>query len=300
MDTSLYNFSTIDSRNVALFEDLIPPNVVKSLYKSDKDLPYVSVGVKFLQYPAGAALCEIKEENFATFLSLYLLPPHDKKDVGVELIRLVEKALAKRGCTGVHVSFLSCGQMAESYDRFFSQCGYPVPKPRSVEFIITEKHELMNADWPKDSSLPDEFEIMLWKDVIDKEKKQFEMREPAVLQYTDGQAPLHVDFHVESATSIVLRHNHHTVGWIIAQKGIAGDLTQYKSIYISRNYRNPVLFSAMLGKVVQLHFQHLGFNKKIIFLVDWDNKRAMHLFQTLFHPYVKEFTLYGLTKKLKD
>jgi GNAT superfamily N-acetyltransferase len=214
----------------------------------------VALGAKHEDKPQGLALAFIEEETgSAELLSIFTSHDYRNQGVATRLMTVLEEALRKRGIRRLEVSFERGRPNRDVLEHILQNLGYETPLFTGLMCRVTDGGiKLRQAPWLKEPMLPSSFEIFLWKDLTEEDRKSIVSRQEERKWYPHSLSPFGYNYQIEYLNSLGLRHRGKVVGWIINHR-IFPDTIRYTTLFVREDLQPFGLSISLLIESMRHH-----------------------------------------------
>lgn len=246
MDTHPYLYSVLSGVEAQYFRAYSLPQHQDRFARisTNRDSSVVAVGAHAVHLPFGFALAEIRNDQSAELLSLFVKEKHRRKGIGRRMLTLLERELSDRGAQELHVYFERGRRYTASVEPFLNATGFATPDVYGVSCRCLFDH-MKDAPWMKrPRAMPSAFEIFFWKDLGDEDRRDILQRQQESAWFPIELSPFAGDGGYEPLNSLGLRYAGEVVGWQINRR-VARDTIQYAITFVRADLQ-PLGLGALL------------------------------------------------------
>lgn len=285
----------INSANVEQYEKLTYPPYRHHLKNVNKDKSITTISLGLNDRAIGLILVKYSQvKNKAEILSLFVIPEYRNRGIATQLLLLIEQELVRRKCQQVSLTYIA-NETTLALKEILTKYNWSSPTPRML--ICSGKIEsIKDALWLNcDRKLPSKYEIFLWRDLNDNEKKIIQKSQQSNPWYPELLSPFKEEKIMENNNSLGLRYKKEIVGWMITHR-IAEDTIRYTSLFVRKELQSIGRSIPLLTRAIKLQIE-IPEIPQASFTVVLENKQMIKFVERRIQPYLTSFRQSFVTTK---
>ncbi|MEQ9485083.1 GNAT family N-acetyltransferase [Coleofasciculus sp. F4-SAH-05] len=215
------------------------------LHQLGSDPSMVAFGACVQEEAVGLALAEIKQNQSAEILSLFVEPTYRNKGIGKALLNRLEAELVERGCNQAELVYTPGKPTTPVLEKLLETNDWSVPYPRTL-MCKAEAATVLQAPWmQKYSHLPSNYSICSWLDVTPEEKQLIRQQQAETGWIPTDLVPFQHEKNLEPLNSLALRYQGQIVGWLINHR-LAPNTIRYTCSFVRQELQKR-------GRIISLY-----------------------------------------------
>lgn len=256
----------------------------------------IGVGAYHDDQPVGLALAvDVPEKTLWRLASLYVPLAQRRRGIGTALVRALERAVSLGDRPRLRVRYLGGKPGTQALERLLARQGWPAPLPEKL--ICRCDRRMMEAPWMRDHRVPEDAELVWWKDVRADELAA--LREE---DRTSGWIPRDLrpwDYGDLAFNSVGLRQAGRIRGWVLTQQTDAHTLS-YSNCYMHPDRQRLAAFLPLFVKAIRCHYEQAERLPHAIWLVSFEHPGMIRFVRSRMEPYMRSVEEHRVSLKLCD
>jgi GNAT superfamily N-acetyltransferase len=220
----------LESKDASTFADFTFASMRTALRSVSADGPHIAIGAKVEDKPIGLVYGEIDESQTGHVRSLFVTAAFRNQGIGASLLNVIEQEFRRRGCAGIHVSYVSGRPSTEALERLLRSQGWTDPEPETL-FCRVDERMLNWWVYQKQGWLAGDFSLFDWTELTAQDREYIVRTQAETPWIPEDLVPFQYEKNFEPLNSFGIRHKGRPVGWMITHR-LTPDTIRYTCSYI--------------------------------------------------------------------
>lgn len=282
----MHTIEKVGSSNIHKYHGLTSVYSGNTLHNIVTNNSIAAIGASIFGKPVGLiwALPNTTEVDTPIIDKFFVIKKFRKKGIGSSLLQEMEKDLKQKGYKKVRCVFLrleNCDPHSRNIN--LTQLGWDEPSLESV--IFKADLRIRNAPWFNNFKVPDDYGILLWKNISDTDKKKFRDQIEKDQWYPKNLSPFGPGKGVYSKSSVGMTYKGEFVGWLMTQH-VNNEIISFSHGYVKPQLQKSARYLHLITAAVKYSAEN-NYTKGI-FTVSMKDKRMYNFIKRRFKDYTYE------------
>ncbi len=298
----MYRYAPLDAKTGGIFAPLTYERYHAAL--NNPLAGFIAIGAYQLWQPVGLVVCFYDgKTQQAQIVSLTVVPKHQNKGIGTELLRQFEQVVCEQGCRSMKAVYVGDNPPLE---RIFLKHHWEMPKIIGVAVECNYDRIEPSPIYQIKPALPSGFEVFPWDELTVEERVTIEVREAqpggwySASEMSGSVSPFSDERFRESHCSIGLRYQGEVVGWMIVHR-TREDALHFISLFVSPEHRQQNLGIFLVMLAIQRgrdYYQQNVPDIRVFWQFRIENKVMEQMVEAHLAPYAIDFKREKSAQKL--